>query len=149
MTEEVNKNVHLLKSLRNAIIHMEDDDKIKQYINEMNLEEYPKEGAYAQCIDYLKRNINDFNHQDKTNLVIAIEICDYYLKFAKGEIYNPIKYKTDFRKEKYKQLNLDMPKEIMEKFDYYLKQNNHTKKSVIQKAIQDYITENEKTKKSS
>ena len=60
----------------------------------------------------------------------------------KGKSYYKVKYDNDIRKKYTKQLNMDIDKELMEEFNKCLKKNNHTKKSVIVKAIEDYIAKN-------
>lgn len=139
MEEEVNKNVHLLTNLINAINNLENEEKLREFLRNIELSKYPSTGSYAQCL----KNINQLANvvfPDKSFKDSITQICYYYLDYAKR--HDPIKKHTNSRKEKYRQLNLDMPKELIDQFDKCLEKNNQTKKEVITKAIKDYINKN-------
>lgn len=141
MAEEVNKNVHLLTNLISAINEIDNEDRLREFLKNMELSNYPSTGQYAQCIYDIKQCANAV-FPDKSFKIAIIDICSYYLDYAKK--HDPIKKHTDSRKEKYRQLNLDMPKDLMDKFDNCLKENKQTKKEVITKAINDYISKKKK-----
>ncbi len=140
--EKVNRNEHFIKNMILLIDKMDDSD-IKKYIYQTEFGDIEANSLYVKCIYELK-NIDNLEGIEYKKA--AKDICKHYLLYAKGDMFYNTKYHTDFRKEKYKQLNLDIPKDIMEKFDYYLKKNKDTKKSVILKAINKYIEDNEKNK---
>lgn len=141
--EEKNINAHLLRNLISAILRINNYKKVCEFINNIDLSNYPLKGLYAQCVSDLKLLIS--TSLDDVVACKKIEgICNYYLECALGQRYNPLKKHTESRKEKYRQLNLDIPKKIMDDFDECLKKNEQTKKSVILQAIQNYIDENRK-----
>ena len=93
---------------------------------------------YAKCIEEIKE-LDKNNDKFIENYKI---ICDIYLNMEKGKTYYKVKYDNDIRKKYTKQLNMDIDKELMDEFNKCLKKNNHTKKIVIVKAIEDYIAKN-------
>lgn len=138
--EETNRNIEIISMIRKWM-EQGVEDGMRTFISEFSYKDYEKNALYVKCVLELK-NID--NLQGLEYRKAAMDICDYYLDLASGNRFNKVKYDNELRKEKYRQLNLDMPKDLMDDFDYYLKQNNHTKKSVIQKAIEDYINSNKK-----
>lgn len=143
--EETNRNEYFIKNLIFSLNqftdkHLKENIKgFKDFIANIEFSESEKNSLYAKCVSQLK-SIEKYEREHYLSL--AMSICTNYLDMATQ--YNPLKKHTDSRKEKYRQLNMDIPKDKMEKFDYYLKENNQTKKSVIIQAIDNYISENEK-----
>ncbi|MDD6223638.1 MAG: hypothetical protein PUB18_01390 [bacterium] len=143
--KEMNRNEHFIRNMLLLIEQMTEqnlEEEIKKYVDELEFGDVEQNSLYVKCIFALKQisHLTGEKYKEK-----AQRICQDYLSY---EIDNPIKYQSNFRKEKYKQLNLDIPKDVMERFDQCLERTGHTKKSVILKAIEDYIHENE-TKKTS
>ena len=52
------------------------------------------------------------------------------------------KYLNQYRKDRFKQLNVDIPLQMMEDFETILKAKKTNKRQFIQKSIIDYINEN-------
>lgn len=138
--EEVNRNIAIISMIRKWI-EKGVEDGMRNFINEFSYKDSEKNALYVKCVLELQKINNLHGLEYRKN---AMEICDFYLDLANGNRFNKVKYDNELRKEKYKQLNLDIPKDKMDKFDFYLKKNNHTKKSVIIQAIDNYIAENEK-----
>lgn len=140
--EEINRNKHIIKNIISVIEKMEDEQKIRDFINQMESSTYSKMGIYKECIDNLKAlSLSSLKGQ---KYVCEIKkICQYYLEYAVGKRFNKTKYDNDYRKEHYKQLNVDVPKDKMETFENILKENKTTKKKVILDFIDDYIKKEE------
>lgn len=141
---EISRNEHFIRNMLTLVEHMLEqkrEDEMKKYIYELEFSDAEKNSLYAKCIYQLKRagNLSGKEYEDTIK-----EICYWYLAYETEESRNPIKRHVNLRKKKYKQLNLDMPKELMEQFEQCLKANNTTKKAVIKKAIENYIEESEK-----
>lgn len=143
--EETNRNIEIISMIKRWM-EQGIEDAMRTFIKEFSYKEAEKNALYVKCVLELQKieNLKGLEYRKS-----AMDICDFYLDLATGKRFNQVKYQTDFRKEKYKQLNLDIEKEKMEKFDYYLRKNKQTKKSVIEKAIDTYIEENEKNEKTS
>lgn len=58
--------------------------------------------------------------------------------------FNQVNYINQYRKEHYKQLNVDVPKHIMKEFEENLKKNGLNKKNFIINTIIEYNRENYK-----
>ncbi len=143
--EEKNRNEYFINNLvfnLNQIIHTDGSlDDFKKFIADITFSKNEKNSLYAKCVDELKK-ISDL--ENIMYLKKARETCNYFLEIATGKRNNPIKKHTENRKKKYKQLNLDMPRDLMIRFEKCLDKNDHKKKPVIKKAIEDYLKENEK-----
>ncbi len=140
---EMSRNEHFIRNILALIKYMFEyrlEDDIKEYIDNLEFGRVEQNSLYAKCIHDLKNAKHLVGENYKKTLEL---ICNQYLSYEVGD-FNHIKKHTDLRKEKYRQLNLDIPKDKMDKFDFYLKKNNKTKKSVILQAIDNYILENEK-----
>ncbi len=143
--EDKNRNGYFIKNLvfnLNQIKHSDDSlSDFKTFIIDITFSENEKYSLYAKCVEELKK-INDL--ENIMYIKKAKEICTYFLEIATGIRNNPIKNHTENRKKKYKQLNLDMPIDLMERFEKCLDKNNHQKKPIIKRAIEEYLKENEK-----
>lgn len=64
-----------------------------------------------------------------------------------AEEKNPrTQYKNEYRKERFKQLNVDIPFKMMEDLEKALKENNLNKRQFVYKCITDFLAENKKKK---
>jgi len=148
MSEETNRSEYFIRNLIFSLNQFTDKyveqqiKDFKQFINNISFSESEKNSLYAKCVVQLK---SIENYDMEMYLSLAMSICTNFLNMSTSS--NPLKKHTDSRKEKYRQLNLDMEKELMDSFDECLKKNNHTKKQIIKEAIQRYITESDKNKK--
>lgn len=141
---EMSRNEHFIRNILALVEHMLEqnlEEDVKKYINELEFNDAEKNSLYAKCIYQLK-SVERLSGKEYAEALK--EICHWYLEYETEESRNPIKRHVNLRKKKYKQLNLDMPKELMEQFETCLKANKTTKKAVIKKAIENYIAENEK-----
>lgn len=134
---KMTRNEFLISTLK-EIAEKEKEENVKFFIDNIELNNNEKNSLYAKCINEIKK-VDKNNDKFIENYKI---ICDKYLNMEKGKSYYKVKYDNDIRKKYTKQLNMDIDKELMEEFNKCLKKNNHTKKSVIVKAIEDYIAKN-------
>lgn len=139
--EKMTRNEFLITTMK-EIAEEKNVENVKMYLNSIDIADNEKNSLYAKCVMVLK----ELDQNNKNFLKNYIETCDSYLNLAKGKYFNKVKYDNELRKKNTKQLNIDIDKEIMKEFEECLKKNNQTKKSVILKAIEDYI---EKSKKDS
>lgn len=144
--EEVNRNEHMIKNILSAIDGMENEEKIRNYIKNIEPSTYSQMGIYTRCINDLKL-ISDSDLKGDKYLCRIKQTCQNYLEYAIGIKYNATQYSNSYRKEHYKQLNVDIPKDIMDQFEKCLKENQQIKKNVILDFITEYIDNNTKEKK--
>lgn len=137
--EKMNRNEYFIKNII-LLIQQMDEEELKQYIANISFNEAEQRLLYAKCISDLKLCSNCKGEEYKREL---LRVCERYLAYEREEIPNVVKQQTNRRKSKTKQLNLDIEKEKMEKFDLYLKKNKDKKKRIIEKAIDEYIKNNE------
>lgn len=123
LTEQVRKKTKTIGSLKEYI-----------YIEEKKYNQ--SKSLYAQCV---KEIYKDYLSDDSRFLQSCMLNLNRYLSYATGEIYNSTIYNNDYRKKHYKQLNVDIPIDKMEKFEKKLTENNKTKKEVILEWIDKYI----------
>ena len=130
--EEKNRNTEIISMLKEWI----EEGKItnvRNYIAHMSFSESEKNALYAKCIMELS------NIKDSTKYIeIARNICVHYLDLASGKKFYQTNYNNAYRKEHYKQLNVDIPKEIMEEFEKNLANNRKNKKEFILESILKY-----------
>ena len=137
---EINRSEHMLKNILFVIEQMDDEFKIRDYIVKIEPRTYAQMGTYTRCINDLKL-LSQTDIRGEKYINQAKEICKYYLEYATGKKYSATKVANDYRKQHYKQLNVDIPKEIMEDFELCLKERGEIKKQVILQFIKDYISE--------
>lgn len=142
--KEMNRNEFFIRNILEVINQMTQEQLgafLKDYIEDIDLKESEKNSLYGKCVNELKKIEKN---SIKEYCEAAESICNYYLELSIGKRYYKNKYDNEFRKEKYKQLNMDIPKEIMEEFEYYIEKNKDTKKAIIVEAINNYIDKNKK-----
>ncbi len=93
------------------------------------------------------RNIDDILEENQSFLEEAKEICKKYMEPFKTQRYNPSKYTTQYRKEHYKQLNVDLFPEDKEAFVKAVEYNGDKIKNVLRRFILNYIAETDKKRK--
>lgn len=111
-------------------------DSLKEYV-EIEEKKYKfSKSLYARCI----KEIYKFLHLENDQFIRSCMYCvNEYLSYATGKVYNSTVYNNDYRKKHYKQLNIDIPIEIMEEFEEKLKKEKKSKKEVILNLIENYI----------
>lgn len=116
---------------------------------------------YSKCLYELKyefeqlkyeereahNDINKILNNNENFLIKAKDICNHYIEPLKEIKYNPNKYTTQYRKDHYKQLNIDLFPEDKEAFVEAVKYNHDTIKNVLRAFILKYIEDTEKNKK--
>ncbi len=135
--KKMTRNEFLISTLK-EIAEEKNEEEVKKFVDLIDFNDNEKNSLYAKCIEEIKE-LDKNNDKFIENYKI---ICDIYLNMEKGKTYYKVKYDNDIRKKYTKQLNMDIDKELMDEFNKCLKKNNHTKKSVIVKAIEDYIAKN-------
>lgn len=135
---EINRNEHIIKNMILVIEKMNDEQKIRSFINQIEPSTYSQTGMYKRCIEDLKR-ISVSGLKGQRYVYEIKQTCQLYLDYATGELYNKTKYDNDYRKRHYKQLNVDVPIETMKEFEKKLKEEKKIKKEIILKWIEDYI----------
>lgn len=116
--------------------------------------------SYSECLHELRmllellkeeqrksKNMEEILEYNQKCLNSAKEICEYYMEPFRLSKYNPSKYTTQYRKEHYKQLNVDLFPEDKDAFVEAVKYNNQTIKNVLREFILNYICETNKKKK--
>lgn len=138
--EETNRNIEIISMIKKWM-EQGIEGAMRDFVKDFSYKESEKNALYVKCVLELQKikNLQGLEYRKS-----AMDICDFYLDLATGKRFNKVKYDNELRKEKYKQLNLDIPKDKMDKFEFYLKQNQATKKSIIIQAIDNYISDNEK-----
>lgn len=129
-----------LKTLHELIEQVRKEEKTEEYLKEYIYIEEKKyklsKSLYALCIKEI------YKYKDSKNinfLQSCMFNCNEFLSYATGVKYNSTVYNNDYRKKHYKQLNVDIPKDKMEKFEKKIKENNTTKKDLVIKWIDEYI----------
>ena len=113
-----------------------DIDFVKGHINELCSVQANDKGIYSRCI----YDMNCHSYLDGNKyLNLLIRIYKYYYPYITGEKYDAIRYNNEFRKKHYKQLNVDVPIELMNEFQETLKKKNISKKQFIYKVINDFV----------
>lgn len=115
---------------------------------------------YSECLHELRvllevlkeeqkktKNMDEILENNQKCLDSAKEICEHYMEPFGQFRYNPNKYTVQYRKEHYKQLNVDLFPEDKEAFVEAVKYNKQTIKNVLRNFILNYISETEKKKK--
>ncbi len=145
--EETEKKRLIEFQLENLLDTLESESKknniqqFKWFIDTISLDYQKEPGLYRKCIeDLLSINyLKDDKYKEE-----ARQICEYYYNRARGIIYDETSYINDYRKKHYKQLNVDIPKELMKEFELALKFTNQTKKKFIINCINDFLDKLEK-----
>lgn len=133
--EVKNRNTEIILMFQNWLLHR-NIDEIKEYLATASFNDVEKKALYVKFIEELKKIIEKEN-EDNFNL-IALKLCDRYLNIATGKTFNQTKYTNDYRKERYKQLNVDVPIDVMKEFEDNLKEHNINKKTYILNCIINY-----------
>lgn len=143
MEEEINKKKLINSQLENLISMLNEADKkedniesFKWFISIVSEDYKEQKGLYKKCISELL-NIQDLNNIDY--LESAKDICNYFYNCSNGKIYDETTYVNKYRKEHYKQLNVDIPISLMEDLEHCLKYTGQTKKQFIIKAINEFL----------
>ena len=112
--------------------------QFKWFIETVSSDYKNEKGLYKKCIEDLT-SIKYYSDEDY--IKEASLICEYYLNRANGTIYDQTFYIKKYRKEHYKQLNVDVPKILMKQFEECLKYCNLTKKEFIINSINDFVND--------
>ncbi len=116
-------------------------DFLKQHIKELSNNQPNDRGIYSRCIHEMD-HCSYLEGKKYLNLLIRI-YKDFYL-YITGEKYDAIRYNNEFRKKHYRQLNIDLPIELMNDFELILKEKNISKKQFIYKVVDNFVKENKK-----
>jgi hypothetical protein len=116
--------------------------------------------SYGKCLSELEsllfklndkrrvlREIDAILEENHSFLEEAKEICKKYMDPLKEQRYSPSKYTTQYRKEHYKQLNVDLFPEDKEAFVKAVEYNGDKIKNVLRTFILVYIAETDKKRK--
>ena len=95
----------------------------------------------------LLRDIPIILEENQSFLEEAKEICKKYMNPLRVQGYNASKYTTQYRKEHYKQLNVDLFPEDKEAFVKAVEYNGDKIKNVLRKFILNYISETDKKRR--
>lgn len=142
--ESVSKDQIQLEALEETIkknsVENSSSDFLEKYVEEIKNSLPTNENSlYANCIREICYMPLPFRCNYNTE---ALKICLYYLKQARGELFNSTKYHVSYRKRNIKQLNIDLTPDEKENFKEATTKNGTTMKKVVKDFILQYIEKN-------